>query len=97
VNNSFSEDILSGYYDAGIGICALGGRDGTCEILSPGQSGFCVRTDGQTISEIKIEAKKKWIVTSNKVPLLIFGGDQQADKNRPSELLSLSPSPGKNQ
>src|SRR5690606_16968385 len=47
VGNSFSEETLSGYYDAGIGVCALGNGDGTFEVLPPAKSGFCVRSDAK--------------------------------------------------
>ena len=80
VNNSFSEETLSGYYDAGIGVCALGKGDGTFEILRPNESGFCIRTDAKAIAEIKIDGKRKWIITSNQAPLIMFGDYQETDK-----------------
>jgi hypothetical protein len=96
VNNSFSEETLSGYYDAGIGVCALGRGDGTFEILPPKKSGFCVRTDAKAIAEIKIDDKRKWIITSNQAPLIMFGDYQETDKKKTSELLTLSPNETKN-
>lgn len=88
VNNSFSEETLSGYYDAGIGVCALGRGDGTFEILPPNKSGFCVRTDAKAIAEIKIDGKRRWIIGSNKAPLMMFGDSPDTDKKKPSDLLS---------
>lgn len=72
VGNSFSEETLSGYLDAGIGVYALGNGDGTFQIISPNQSGFCVMTDAKAIREIKTGNKRKWIVTSNQAPLMWF-------------------------
>ncbi|MFZ6009878.1 MAG: FG-GAP repeat domain-containing protein, partial [Bacteroidota bacterium] len=70
--NSFSEEPLTGYYDAGIGICALGKGDGTFDIVPPKTSGFCVRSDAKAIGEITVGGKRKWIVTSNQAPLVLF-------------------------
>lgn len=74
VGNSFCEETVGGYYDAGTGICALGRGDGSFEILTPDKSGFCVRTDAKGLAEIKGAGKKKWIVTSNMAPLKMFEG-----------------------
>ncbi|HEU5289664.1 MAG TPA: VCBS repeat-containing protein, partial [Cyclobacteriaceae bacterium] len=73
VGNSFSEEALSGYYDAGIGACALGKGDGTFEIVPPKKSGFCVRSDAKSIAKIQMGNTQKWIVTSNQAPLQLFG------------------------
>lgn len=73
VGNSFSEDPLSGYYDAGIGVCALGRGDGTFEILPPSKSGFSIRSDTKAIVQIGgVGKKRRWIVTSNQAPLKSF-------------------------
>jgi len=72
VGNSFSEETLSGYLDAGIGVYALGNGDGTFQITPPAQSGFCVMTDAKAIGEIKIGNKRKWVITSNQAPLMWF-------------------------
>jgi hypothetical protein len=72
VGNSFSEETLSGYLDAGIGIYALGNGDGTFKTILPDKSGFCVKTDAKEIREIRIGNKRKWIVASNQAPLMWF-------------------------
>jgi len=72
VGNSFSEEPVSGYYDAGIGVCALGNGDGTFTILSPVESGFCVRSDAKAIKEIETGNKRRWIITSNQAPMVWF-------------------------
>jgi enediyne biosynthesis protein E4 len=81
VGNSFSEETLTGYYDAGVGICALGKGNGTFEILPPAKSGFFVNSDAKSIEEIKVGNTRKWIVTSNKAPLTIFS-DQRTPQTR---------------
>ena len=86
VGNSFAEETLSGYLDAGIGVYALGNGDGTFQIIPPYQSGFCVMTDAKAIREIKIDNKRKWIVTSNQAPLMWFS-DAERDS---AMLLALS-------
>lgn len=72
VGNSFSEETLTGFFDAGIGVCALGNGDGTFRLVPPQYSGFCVRTDAKAIGEIRAGATRTWIVTSNSAPLAAF-------------------------
>lgn len=72
VGNSFSEETLSGNYDAGIGVCALGKGDGTFEMLPPVKSGFCVRTDAKAIAVITAAGKRKWVITSNLAPVVLY-------------------------
>ena len=73
VGNSFAEETLSGYLDAGIGVYALGNGDGTFQIIPPQQSGFCVMTDAKSIKKIQVGKSSKWIVSSNQAPLMWFG------------------------
>ena len=73
VGNSFSEEPISGFYDAGIGVYALGRGDGTFEIIKPNVSGFYVRTDAKAIANILVESQRRWIVTSNQAPLKLYG------------------------
>lgn len=77
VGNSFSEETLSGYYDAGIGVYALGRGDGTFEIVPPVKSGFCVRSDAKAIGEVRTGNIRKWVVTSNQAPLILFSEDDR--------------------
>lgn len=72
VGNSFSEETLTGFYDAGIGACALGNGDGTFTLIPPARSGFCVRTDAKVIGEVRVGTARTWIVTSNSAPLVSF-------------------------
>ena len=93
VNNSFAEETLSGYYDAGIGVCALGNGDGTFEILCPNESGFCIRTDAKAIAEIIVDNKRRWIVTSNQAAMTMFADAEKNDirqTTKRSELLTFS-------
>lgn len=83
VENSFSEETLSGYYDAGIGVYALGNGDGTFQIIPPDESGFCVMTDAKGIREIKVDNKRKWIVSSNQAPLMWFSEGERGAKQLP--------------
>ncbi|MGC3947154.1 MAG: VCBS repeat-containing protein [Chryseolinea sp.] len=77
VENSFAEETLSGYLDAGIGVYALGNGDGTFQIVLPSESGFCVMTDAKSIREIKVGDKRKWIISSNQAPLMWFSDAQK--------------------
>ena len=72
VGNSFSEETLSGYLDAGIGVYALGNGDGTFKTVPPKQSGFCVMTDAKTIQQVKVAGKRKWVISSNQAPLMWY-------------------------
>lgn len=78
VGNSFSAETLSGYHDAGIGVYALGRGDGTFEIVPPAVSGFCVRTDAKAIKEIMVDGKRKWVISSNLAPLVIYEEFEEA-------------------
>lgn len=72
VNNSYCEETLSGYYDAGTGLCALGNGDGSFLMLSPTESGFCIRSDTRSIGQIVIGDHTAWIISSNNAPLRIL-------------------------
>jgi hypothetical protein len=78
VGNSYSEDTLSGYYDAGIGLCALGNGDGTFTFLSSTQSGLCIRSDAKAIVSINVAGEPGWIVSSNNAPLQLLLRHAQA-------------------
>ena len=78
VGNSFAEETLSGYLDAGIGVYALGKGDGTFIIVPPVESGFFVRTDAKDIKEIIVSGKRKWIISSNQAPLVMYRENEQA-------------------
>jgi len=80
VGNSFSEEPVSGYYDAGIGVYALGKGDGTFEFMTPDKSGFCVKTDARAIMPIVVNGSTSWIVTSNQASPRMFRSNQS---NRP--------------
>jgi hypothetical protein len=89
VGNSFSEETLSGFLDAGIGVYALGKGDGTFNILPPQKSGFCVMTDAKEIRQIKIADKRKWIITSNQAPLMWYRETQRDTAMQLSTLRQL--------
>jgi hypothetical protein len=72
VNNSYSEETLSGYYDAGTGICALGNGDGSFALLSPVKSGMCIRSDAKSIAGVKLHGVNAWIVASTNAPLRLL-------------------------
>lgn len=78
VQNSFSEETLSGYLDAGIGVYALGNGDGTFTIVPPQTSGFSVMTDAKDIRQIKVGNSYKWIISSNQAPLMWYS-DRERD------------------
>jgi enediyne biosynthesis protein E4 len=77
VGNSFSEETLSGFLDAGIGVYALGNGDGTFNIVPPHKSGFCVMTDAKEIKQLKVANKRKWIIASNQAPLMWYRETQR--------------------
>lgn len=91
VENSFSEEVLSGFLDAGIGIYALGNGDGTFNIVPPRQSGFCVMTDAKQIREIKVANKRKWIIASNQAPLMWFRETESDTAKQRAQTLAITP------
>jgi hypothetical protein len=86
VGNSFSEETLSGYLDAGIGVYALGNGDGTFKILPPHESGFCVMTDAKSIQQIKIANQRKWVIGSNQAPLMWYSDVSKDTLNQITKL-----------
>jgi hypothetical protein len=73
VGNSFSEEPVSGNYDAGIGLCAIGCGDGTFDFVMPDKSAFSARTDARNICPVVVNGTPHWLVTSNGAPLMMFG------------------------
>jgi hypothetical protein len=61
-----------GYYDAGIGVCAIGKGDGTFNLLTATESGFVVDTDGKGLAQINARDVPGFISTSNQDSLRFF-------------------------
>jgi enediyne biosynthesis protein E4 len=72
VQNSYACEPLAGYYDAGIGLCAIGNGNGTFQFLKPNESGFVVDKDARSIASISVQGKLSWIATCNQDSILLF-------------------------
>ena len=73
VGNSYSTEPLTGYYDAGIGVCLQGDGNGNFKTINVTQSGFFVDGDAKALAMINLEKQKSaWIATANRDSVKIF-------------------------
>jgi enediyne biosynthesis protein E4 len=80
VGNSYSTEPLTGYYDAGIGVCLQGDGSGNFKIVNVTQSGFFVDGDAKALAAINLgQNKSAWIATANRDSVKIFEHSEQHD------------------
>lgn len=73
VGNSYACEVLSGYYDAGIGNFLQGDGKGNFKSVSISQSGFFVDGDAKALARlISAEGKELFVVTQNRDSLKVF-------------------------
>lgn len=71
--NDYSTEVLSGWQDAGLGLCLLGDGRGNFKPLSPAQSGFVVDGDAKALASLLVANGQLWyIATQNNGPLRVF-------------------------
>ena len=80
VGNSYSTEPLTGYYDAGIGVCLQGDGSGKFTTVPVTQSGFFVDRDAKGLAAINLgQQKSAWIATANRDSVRMF--EQTAQQN----------------
>ena len=80
VGNSYSTEPLTGYYDAGIGVCLQGDGSGKFTTVPVTQSGFFVDRDAKGLAAINLgQQKSAWIATANRDSVRMF--EQAAPQN----------------
>lgn len=73
VGNSYASEVLSGYYDAGIGNYLRGDGNGNFKFVPVAQSGFFVDGDAKAIANlISNDGKELVLVTQNRDSLNVF-------------------------
>jgi hypothetical protein len=88
IGNSYAEEPLSGFYDAGIGTCLLGRGDGTFSPVRAARSGFRVDRDAKALGELAAAGNRRlWIATSNQDSLRVF----EQNHRRPVRVIKLHP------
>jgi hypothetical protein len=88
VGNSYAAEPLSGFYDAGVGVCLLGKGDRTFKPVKVAQSGFRVDRDAKALGELAAAGNRRlWIATANQDSVRVF---EQNDR-RPVRVIKLQP------
>jgi hypothetical protein len=73
VGNSYSTEPLTGYYDAGIGVCLQGDGKGNFKPVKVTESGFFVDRDAKGLASIRLaDHGIAWITTANRDSVKIF-------------------------
>jgi hypothetical protein len=73
VGNSYASEVLSGYYDAGIGNYLQGDGKGNFKAIPVTQSGFFVDGDAKAIAKlISKEGRELFLVTQNRDSLKVY-------------------------
>jgi len=81
VGNDFSNEVLTGFYDSGIGTCLKGDGKGNFKSVHNLKSGFFVDSDAKGLAEITLKNNQSLIlVTSNKDTLKVFENRYESKK-----------------
>ncbi|MBC8111854.1 MAG: hypothetical protein H7Y04_12405, partial [Verrucomicrobia bacterium] len=73
VGNDFSPETLTGRYDASIGTVLQGDGKGNFKVLPLNKTGFLVKGDAKTLTEITLgNGKKIFLITRNRDNLQAF-------------------------
>ncbi len=91
VGNSYASEVLSGYYDAGIGNFLRGDGNGNFKPVSVNQSGFFVDGDAKALARlISGDGKELFVITQNRDSLKVFTKCDQASAGSDS-VVKLTP------
>ncbi|HEY0743686.1 MAG TPA: VCBS repeat-containing protein [Chryseosolibacter sp.] len=94
VGNSYACEVLSGYYDAGIGNFLKGDGNGNFKSVSINQSGFFVDGDAKALARlISAEGRELFVVTQNRDSLKVFTRPFQTSTNS-DPVVKLKPNDG---
>lgn len=73
VGNDYATEVLSGWQDAGLGLCLLGDGRGHFNVLSPAQSGFVVDGDAKALASVLLaDGQLRYVATQNGGLLRVF-------------------------
>lgn len=80
VGNSYASEVLTGYYDAGIGNFLRGDGNGNFKSVPVNQSGFFVDGDAKAIAKlISHEGNELFLVTQNRADLKVFSKPEKPE------------------
>ena len=72
-SNDYATEVLSGWQDAGVGLCLLGDGHGHFKPLSPAQSGFVVDKDAKALATVLLaNGRLLYVSSQNNGPLVVF-------------------------
>lgn len=73
IGNDYATEVLSGYQDAGLGLCLLGTTGSGWRPLSPAQSGLRVEGDAKALASVLLaNGQLLYVATQNKGPIRAF-------------------------
>ena len=73
IGNCYASETLTGFYDAGTGVCLKGDGKGHFKSVHNSESGFFVDKDAKALAVVNSAANRPlWIATSNRDSLLVF-------------------------
>ncbi|SHH76749.1 Repeat domain-containing protein [Chryseolinea serpens] len=88
IGNCYSSETLTGFYDAGIGVCLYGNGAGDFKSSPPQTSGFFVDKDAKALSVLHHGSGKVfWIAANNRDSLRVF------EQTPPASTTLLRPEP----
>lgn len=89
IGNSYAADPLSGYYDAGTGVCLLGDGKGNFHALPTWKSNFAVDTDAKSLGLLRrANNQPLYIATANRDSLQVW---EQSSSDYPRVLQWITP------
>ncbi|GAB2572274.1 VCBS repeat-containing protein [Spirosoma areae] len=95
--NDYATEVLSGWQDAGLGLCLLGDGRGHFKTLSPAQSGFVVDGDAKALASVLLATGQlAYVATQTNGPLQIFSevSGQKYARVKPTTQQITQPSGG---
>ncbi len=79
IGNSYASEVLTGYYDAGIGNCLLGDGGGNFRTKSVSESGYFVDGDAKALASlVAANGEELFIATQNRDSLKIYRRNDRA-------------------
>jgi hypothetical protein len=73
IGNDYATEVLSGWQDAGLGLCLLGDGKGHFQSITPANSGFVVDGDVKALSSLLLaNGQLYYVATQNNGPLRVF-------------------------
>ena len=73
IGNCYASETITGFYDAGIGVCLYGDGKGNFKSVHTNESGFFVDKDAKALAVVNtVSNKPLWLATINQDSLVVF-------------------------